>query len=299
MISVRHEVFWEVARSLNFSKAADVLCMSQPAISKHVKALEDYYKTALFKRKGNGIELTKAGELLWERLQEAKLIENRLELELSTIHDQHLAKGWLKLGASTTVALYILPKIISAFHQKYPNIKISLLNRNTETITKALLDGEINLGIVEGKNKLSSISYQPFLSDEVIAVCSAHSPLAGLGKLQVQQIKEYPVVLREQGSGTLAAIQESLAQKHGIKLSDLTVNIRMAGTEALKNFLKEDTCLGFLPKRSILRELKSGELVEIKIDKLHIKRDFYFIRRQGPLVNDLNKVFVRFAQVQV
>ncbi|HMJ46937.1 MAG TPA: LysR substrate-binding domain-containing protein, partial [Ferruginibacter sp.] len=204
-------------------------------------------------------------------------------------------KGQLKLGASTTVALYILPRLLSAFHQKYPEVKISLLNRNTDTITKALIDQDIDIGIVEGKKKNSTILYQPFITDEVVAVCSAKSPIAKKRILTVQEIRDYPIVLREQGSGTLAAIKYNL-EKQGIKLSGLKVSVRLAGTEALKNFLKEDNCLGFLPKGAVLKELRDGDLVAIKIEKFQIIRDFYFIQRHGTDTNELNKAFIRFVK---
>jgi DNA-binding transcriptional LysR family regulator len=296
MISVRHEVFFQVAANLSFSKASEVLFISQPAISKHIKALESLYKTLLFERNGNSIALSTAGRLLYNRLQDAKLLQNQLEFDLSSIKDTFQAKGQLKLGASTTVALYILPKILSHFHQKYPELKISLLNRNTETIVTALLDHDIDLGIVEGKNKSSRILYQPFMTDEVVAVCSTKSIIAKKNFLTIPEIKKYPVVLREQGSGTLQALKFVLETKHGIKMSQLKVGVRLAGTEALKNFLKEDDCLGFLPKRAILREIRDGELVEVKIDRLKIIRDFFFIQRQGS-VNSLNKAFINFAKM--
>jgi len=295
MLSTRHEIFIEVAATLSFSKAAEILFISQPAISKHMKALEAFYKTTLFERKGNAIQLTKGGHLLLARLKEAKKIQDQLEFELSTLKDQLKAKGQLKLGASTTVALYIIPKILSAFHQKYPEVKISLLNRNTDTITKALLDQDIDIGIVEGKKKNSAILYQPFITDEVVAVCSAKSPIAKKRTLTVQEITNYPVVLREQGSGTLAALKYNL-EKNGIKLSDLKVSVRLAGTEALKNFLREDNCLGFLPRGSVLKELRDGDLVAIKIEKFQIIRDFFFIQRHGTNNNELNKAFIRFCK---
>lgn len=298
MLSTRHEIFIEVASNLSFSKASEVLFISQPAISKHMKALESFYKTTLFERKGNTIQLTKGGQLLLTRLKEAKKIQNQLEFELSILKDHLKAKGQLKLGASTTVALYIIPKILSAFHQKYPEIKISLLNRNTDTITKALIDQEIDIGIVEGKRKNSAILYQPFITDEVVAVCSAKSPISKKKSITIQEIKEYPVVLREQGSGTLASLKYNL-EKHGIKLSDLNVNVRLAGTEALKNFLREDTCLGFLPKGSILKELRDKDLVAIKIEKFQIIRDFFFIQRHGTDNNELNKAFIRFCKKEI
>lgn len=298
MLSTRHEIFIEVATNLSFSKAGEVLFISQPAISKHIKALESFYKTTLFERKGNAIELSKGGTLLLSRLKEAKKIQNQLEFELSVLNDQLKAKGQLKLGASTTVALYIIPKILSAFHQKYPEIKISLLNRNTDTIIKALADQDIDIGIVEGKKKNSAILYQPFATDEVIAVCSAKSPIAKKRSLTVPEIKNYRVVLREQGSGTLAALKYNL-EKNGVKLSELNVNVRLAGTEALKNFLREDNCLGFLPKGSVTRDLENGELVTVKIENFQIIRNFFFIQRHGTDTNELNKAFIRFCKNEV
>lgn len=296
MLSVRHEVFIAVAIHLSFSKASETLFISQPAISKHIKALEEHYKTTLFERKGSSILLTAAGKLLYERLQQAQQIQKQLEFDISTLKDQFRAKGQLKLGASTTVALYILPKVLSEFHKKYPDVKISLLNRNTDTIIQALLNQDIDVGIVEGAKKINSIHYQPFMTDEVIAVCSAKSPIAQKGVLHIQDVKKLPVALREQGSGTLAALKASL-QKHDIKLSELDAGVRLAGTEALKNFLKEDNCLGFLPRRALLKELRDGELVAVRIDKLHITRDFHFIQRQGSENDGLNKAFIKFAKM--
>ena len=295
MLSTRHEIFIEVATNLSFSRASEVLFISQPAISKHIKALEIFYKTTLFERKGNAIQLSQGGTLLLKRLKEAKKIQNELEFEMSILKDRLKAKGQLKLGASTTVALYIIPKILSAFHQKYPEVKISLLNRNTDTIVKALTDQDIDIGIVEGKKKNSSIQYLPFATDEVIAVCSAKSPIAKKRSLTIQEIKNYPVVLREQGSGTLTALKYNL-EKNGVKLSELNVNVRLAGTEALKNFLREDNCLGFLPKGSVLKELKDGDLVTVKIENFQIIRNFFFIQRHGTQNNELSKAFIRFCK---
>ncbi len=298
MLSTRHEIFIEAALHLSFSKAGEMLFISQPAISKHIKTLESFYKTTLFERKGNAILLTDGGHILFNRLKEAKKIQNQLEFELTTLKDQLKAKGQLKLGASTTVALYFIPRILSSFHQKYPEVKISLLNRNTDTIIQALIDQDIDIGIVEGRKKNSAILYQSFITDEVVAVCSAKSPIAKKKLLTLQEVQHYPIVLREQGSGTLAAVKFNL-EKNRIKLSSLNVNIRLAGTEALKNFLIEDTCLGFLPKGSILKELRDGDLVALKIENFKIIRDFFFIQRHGTENNDLNKVFIRFCKNEV
>src|ERR1700744_6426694 len=255
MISFAHRVFMEVAANLRFSKAAEVLFVTQPAISKHVKALEDQYKVPLFERKGNTILLTEAGKKLNEYLLQAVEIERKLEYEISVHSNISNAAGHLRLGASTTIALYILPSILSGFQREYPNVHIQLVNRNSEYILNAFLNHEVDVGIIEVDNKLTTVSYKPFMSDEVIPVCSAKSPLAGKS-LTLKQLLKTPIALRERGSGTLNALLKSLSDLH-IKPADLSVKIRLGGTEALKNFLLADQCLGFMPRPSIIRELKA------------------------------------------
>ncbi|HTH54422.1 MAG TPA: LysR family transcriptional regulator [Cyclobacteriaceae bacterium] len=294
MLSFKHEVFLEVARQLSFTKASQVLFISQPAISKHIQQLEDDYKTSLFERKGSSIVLSEAGNILVEHLTRAKAIERQLDYEISSYRDQLHVKGELKIGASTTVALYIIPSILSGFRNTHTEVRMSLLNRNSENVIKALLDHEIDLGIVEGKNKMTRINSEPFLTDEVIPVCSAKSYLGKKGKLLISDLKRVPVVLRETGSGTLAALKGTLASHH-VKLSDLKITMRLGGTEALKNFVLADESLGFLPTRAVAKELAAGELVRIFIDGLTVIRQFYFVQRQGE--NDgLNNAFIKFAK---
>ncbi|HEY4651727.1 MAG TPA: LysR substrate-binding domain-containing protein, partial [Pontibacter sp.] len=175
--------------------------------------------------------------------------------------------------------------------------QLTLKNRNSENILKALLDREIDLGIIEGITKLSNVSYIPFISDEVIPVCSARNPLR-TQHLQVQQLYEVPLALREYGSGTLAALEEALLQQN-IRLSAIPVKIRLGGTEALKNFIRVDnSCLTFLPRPAVLKELESGELAEVKIEGLHVSRNFYFIQRKGTENDLLLQDFIRFTRRQ-
>jgi DNA-binding transcriptional LysR family regulator len=295
MLSTKHLVFLEVARQKSFTKASEVLFLSQPAISKNIQSLEADYNAKLFERKGYKIELTPIGSLLYEKLLEVKNIQDQADFEISFLKDKLEAKGVLKLGASTTVALYILPKILSAFHKQYPQVEINLLNRNSEIVLDALIDQTINLGIIEGPRKTKKVDFLPFITDKVIAVSNAKSYLAKKKSYKIKDLPAIPLVLREKGSGTLAALIENLA-KFKIKLSDLNVKVRLGGTEALKNFLREADCLGFLPERSIQNELQSGELTEISIEGIDIERKFYFIQRKGEAFSKLNKTFIGFAK---
>lgn len=295
MISFKHQVFLEVARHLSFTKASQTLFISQPAISKHIRSLEESYQVSLFDRKGSTISLTPEGQLLIDFIMKGKALERQLEYELNTFRDPSRFKGELKLGASTTVALYIVPPVLSGFRKKYPQVRISLFNRNSESVLKALLDREVDLGIIEGKSKISQVSAHHFLTDEVVPVCSSKSELAKRGRLNIEELATTPIALRERGSGTLTAVQYALNGR-GIKFADLHISMRLGGTEALKNFLLADDSLGFLPARAVLKELASGELVKVFIEGLIITRDFYFIQRHGEENTGLNESFIKFAK---
>ncbi|RIJ41956.1 LysR family transcriptional regulator [Pontibacter oryzae] len=295
MLSQRHEVFFEVARLLSFTKASQSLFISQSAISKQVKALEAYYKTGLFDRHGNTVSLTSAGELLYHKLLKAKELQHELFEGFKNINSEFLPQVRMVIGSSTTISLYILPAVLSAYLNQNPNVQLTLKNRNSENILKALVDHEIDLGIIEGINKLNNVSYTPFMQDEVIPVCSAKNPLQHQ-QLQVQDLYNNPLALREYGSGTLAVLEEALSQK-GIRLNDIPVKIRLGGTEALKNFVRaDDSCLSFLPRPAVVKELETGELVELQVAGLSVCRTFYFIQRKGSENDLLFKNFIRFTK---
>ena len=294
MISFSHEVFFEVATHLSFSRAAEVLFISQPAITRHIQTLEKSYGASLFERKGNTVLLTTEGKLLLDYVVKARDLQRQLAFDLSKQHDIHQAKGSLTLGTSTTITLYVIPPVFSAFHQQYPNIELTLVNRNSENILKALLDHEIDLGITEGKKQLTAVKYQFFISDEVVPVCSARSNLVKKKTILPEELRNIPVALRERGSGTLAAVTEAL-QKCKMSIADIRQKIVLGGTEALKNFLLDDTCLGFLPLRSVVKQLKNGELVKLNIPGMAIQRAFYFVQRRDSEADKLNQLFIKLA----
>jgi len=291
MLSLQHQVFMEVARVLSFTRASQTFFLSQSAISKHIKALENFYKTGLFERHGTSISLTPAGLLLYTKLLEANQLQQELHQAMHQLNGQFLPPTKLAVGASTTISLYVLPPVLSAYLRQYPTIRISVLNRNSTNIQKALLEHDIDVGVVESLTQINTLTYSPFMTDEVLAVCSASSPLRHR-TLTINDLPTIPLALREYGSGTLAAVEEALKTR-GIRLADLQVLIRLGGTEALKNFVLADTCLSFLPKLAIRNELATGALVEVPVEDLRVQRHFYFIQRKGTENNEWTRNFIR------
>ncbi|MBK1442394.1 LysR family transcriptional regulator [Parapedobacter sp. ISTM3] len=296
MLSTSHRVFLEVAAHLSFSRAAKLLFISQPAVSRHIKLLEEQYKFALFARSANGIQLTSVGEKVYSYLSEAQELQRKIDYEISTLQSEQAAKGNLLIGASTTVSLYIIPALVSGFLQEFKKVFIRVVNRNMEHVIHALMNKEIDLGIVEVDNKLGAFSYDYFTSDRIIVVCSPLNPITRKDTFTLDDLVKAPIALRENGSGTLAVVQREL-DKAGVSISDLNTQVRLGGTEALKNYLLADRCIGFVPQRAVAKELASGELVELTITGLTFERDFFFVRRKGDDF-ELTKRFIRFCKQQ-
>ncbi|MDO7743630.1 MAG: LysR family transcriptional regulator, partial [Pedobacter sp.] len=174
MIDFRLQVFYAVAKRLNFTKASTELFISQPAVTKHIKELEQEFKMSLFERSGNKkISLTPAGELLLHYTEQIFGTYRELEYDMNLLTKHH--KGILRIGASSTVAQYIIPPVLAQFHNKFKDIQIQLVTGNTEDVEQRLIAKEIDFGIIEGISRNPQIKYEQYLKDELVLVCSGHN----------------------------------------------------------------------------------------------------------------------------
>lgn len=293
MLNFRLQVFYTVAKRLNFTKASAELFISQPAVTKHIKELEITYKTTLFERSGNKkILLTPAGETLLQYVDKLQNIYSELEYDMNLIVKQH--NGILRIGASSTVAQYVIPAVLAQFHKKFKEVKVQLTTGNTEDIENALLRKEIEVGIIEGISRNPLVKYDEFLQDELVLVCAENNSLIKKSSIKPEELINYPLLMREPGSGTLDVIAHAL-KPHNIKLSDLIVEMQLGGTESMKSYLLYSNSLAFLSKHAIIKELKTKDCRIIDIKGLSINRPFYFIQPHGHSLS-LTELFIRFAK---
>lgn len=291
MFDFRLQVFHKVAKRLNFTKAADELFITQPAVSKHIQEIESYLKIKLFERNGSKIKLTQAGIILLYHTEKLFEIYRDLEFELNTVTQKF--NGKLRIGASTTIAQYVLPQILARFHEKFDHLKVSLVANNTEQIEIALQNNEIDLGVIEGKSKKSYLKYTQFVKDEIVLVANSNNPFSKKQNITIDELKSIPLLFREQGSGTLEVIAHYL-KPLGIKISDLNIEMQLGSTESIKNYILNSNCMAFLSIHSIFTELKENKYSVIDIKDFVIERDFYFIQQQGQ-TEALPEVFMKFA----
>ena len=292
MSDFRLKVFQSVARNLSFTKASQELFISQPAITKHIQELESTYHTRLFDRQGGKISLTESGQLLLEHCERILEEYRKLEYEMHLLHNQYT--GELRLGASTTIAQYVLPPMLGTFISKFPQVELSLLNGNTREMEAALQEHRIDLAMVEGVTRLPNLRYTPFLEDELVIVVRTGSRLPVDDEITPQRLARLPLVLRERGSGTLDVFERAMLQ-HNIKLSTLHVLMYLGSTESIKLFLEHTDCLGVVSIRSVSRELYAGRLRVVEVKGLEMKREFNFAQLQGQ-ESGLSQVFMQFAR---
>lgn len=274
MDDFRLKVFVAAARTLSFTRAASQLCISQPAVSKHVRELESRYKVPLFRRSGSRLELTEAGEILLEAAERLTDGYRRLEYEMSLCASR--VEGELRLGASTTVAQYVLPPVLARFIARFPGVRVSMRSDNSDRIEQALLHGEIDLGVVESLSRRQGLHYTLFRHDELVLVARPGGKYASVESLSPEALCRIPLVLRESGSGTLEVIAAALGA-HGIRLPQLQVVMRLGTTEGIKAFVRHSDAMAIVSVASVVDELRSGALRIVDIEGLSLTRDFLFV----------------------
>jgi LysR family transcriptional regulator, transcriptional activator of the cysJI operon len=292
MLDFRLSVFQSVARNLSFTKASGELFITQPAITKHIKELESEFEVKLFNRIGNKIALTPAGIILMSYAEHILSLHNEAKFELSQLKGK--LEGNLTIGASTTIAQYVIPSVLAKFHERFPEIKLSLTSGNTEDIERRLLKNELEIAIVEGKPTNQDIRYSPFLNDELLvftAVQNTNVPQ----KVSNEEFLKLPLILRERGSGTLEIIEKSL-RHYKISPQQLNVWMFLGSTEAIKSFVRTGNGVGVVSRFAIENELSNGVFRLITTAGIKFHRQFYFISAKGPEPVGLSKLFLNFLQ---
>ena len=292
MLDFRLNVFYTVAKRLSFTKAAAELYITQPAVTKHIQELEHHFGTALFDRRGNQISLTAAGELFLRHAETIIATYRQLAFDMNAIKGE--PAGTLRLGASSTVAQYVIPPVLARFHEQSADVSIALLSGNTEQIEQRLLNNDIDLGLVEGRTHHRDIRYTPFVRDELVLICRADHPLADRDEITLDELRAVPIVLRERGSGSLEVIEHAL-RGAGLRLTELTVEMQLGSTESIKSYLSSSRCMAFVSVFAVQDELRAGTLKVLDVRGLTIERDFYSIQLQG-VGEGLADTFMRFAR---
>lgn len=285
-------VFRAVAEHLSFRKAAEQLFLTQPAVSLQIKALEEELGVPLFDRGGTHVQLTEAGSILLDYAQRVKALLEEADQALAARAGQHA--GHLALGASTTIAQYVLPRLLTEFRNDHPRVQTTVISGNTEEIVDAVETQKISLGLIEGPAQRREVKTEPFLMDELVMVVPSSHEWAERTDIVPGEISGAALLMRERGSGTRRVVEIEL-ERHGVKRSSLQIVMELDSTEAIKSAVEAGLGVGFVSRWALAKDARLGTALKIvAIDGLRMRRNFLVTFRSGLEPQGLPQEFRRF-----
>ena len=288
MADRRLQVFYTVAKQLSFTKAAESLCMTQPAVTFQVKQLEAQLNISLFERSPSKIVLTHAGELALQYAEKILDLTAEMEIRLAEMTDQE--NGVLMIGASTTVADYMLPQMLGVFKSGFPYAQVRLSVANSQTIENRIIEHSLDVGLVESPSHHPSLVTQVFYQDDLVLICAVDHAWANRDSIYPEQLGSEPYIGREPGSGTREVVDKYL-RDHGVQPELLAVVMELGSPEAIKGAVEVGLGVAIVSKATVIKERELGKLVAIPLNP-PLRRDLTLVYTQEKFRSKLLQSFI-------
>ncbi|MGI6189814.1 MAG: LysR family transcriptional regulator [Clostridiales bacterium] len=272
MLDNRLYTFLTLCETRNYTKTAEKLNMTQPAVSQHIKFLEDYYQVVLIAGKGKDFSLTEEGKALQEY---AKTLKSNSERILSLLHRIKNRAKPLNFGATLTIGEYMIPPIIHRIFREEPETDISMFVENTDILQKMLWDGEIDFALLEGNFNRNQYRVKIISDEEFIGVCSPKNRTASK-PIELEDLLGQNLILREPGSGTRDILEQALYNRN-LSVNDFKRKIEIGNMNAIKELCHQNVGITFMYREAVKKELSRGYLKEIPIHNFNISHPFSFV----------------------
>jgi DNA-binding transcriptional LysR family regulator len=292
MADRRLQVFHAVAKHLSFTKAADALFMTQPAVTFQIRQLEEHFNTRLFDRVQGRITLTPAGQMALEYAERILALSAELDTRMKERSGQ--VAGPLLIGASTTIAEFLLPQILGEFKAKFPAVVPRLFVANSEAVQARIAERTLDLGFIEGESHLPSLVADVCCDDELQVVCAPSHPLAKLKTVAPKTLTEHAYVSREPGSGTREVIDNYL-QKVGVAPDSMQLVMELGSPEALKGVAATGLAFAIMSRATIAKEIRLGILAPVALSP-RLDRHLAVVYAKERFHSRLVNAFVDFAK---
>ncbi|MGD2075022.1 MAG: LysR family transcriptional regulator [Gammaproteobacteria bacterium] len=292
MADRRLQVFHTVARLLSFTKAAESLHMTQPAVTFQVRQLEEHFNTRLFDRTHNRISLTEAGKRVYEFSD--RIFELYSEMENAVREMTGDIRGVLIMGASTTIAEYMLPALLGDFKKKYADVNVQLKVSNSDGIVHMVENNVIDLGVVEAPVMNKNLVVEMCRMDQLVAVVAPQHPLAERGTVDMSELLQYPFICREEGSGTREVISDYM-NGLGINAGQVNLSMELGSPESIKGAVEAGMGVSIVSLATIQKELKLGTLVCLNLDPV-LERPFSFVHQKQKFRHRAMDELLEFAR---
>lgn len=294
MENFRLKVFRTVAIHLNFSRAAEELLLTQPAVTQQIKALEDQLGAPLFDRSGGRIALTLAGRALLPYAEKLRALSD----EAYSVVTNAAGKpgGQLALGASQTIAQYLLPSLIAGFLRENPRVAIISMSGNTDAVLDGLSEQKIQLALIEGPALRKDIHVEPFMEDHIVLVVRADHEWANQ-EIEASKLKDAPLLMREIGSGSRRVVENALIEA-GLKRKDLKARMELDSTEALLSAVEAGLGVTFVSRWAVRNQLTLGTLKLARVRGVTLSRTFSTAYPSSPQPTGNSAAFRSFLRAR-
>jgi DNA-binding transcriptional LysR family regulator len=270
----RLKIFYTTARLNSFTKAAQVLNLTQPAVTFQIKNLEDEFKTRLFNRDANKISLTQPGKILFRRAE--KIIDEYEKIGSEIAKATGRLTGEIRIGVASLLGKYSLPKLIGHFKREHPDVEILMLVGNSGKLVQELKQHALDLVIVSEPLSAKRFIVKPFVDDELVIIVNPDHKWANRRHIEMKDLFEESIVDREEGSGTREIFYTFLHSKN-TSIKDLNVVMTMGSSEAVKSVVESGVAYGIVSKIAVRREIELGLLRQVKIKGAVLKRKFLVV----------------------
>jgi DNA-binding transcriptional LysR family regulator len=287
------EIFTRVAELGSFSRAAEALHLTQPTVSEHIRALEDELGVRLLDRLGRGADVTRAGQLLLSYASRMLALAREARQALDAF--QGRMSGDLVVGGSTIPGEYILPAILGRFKEKFPDISTTLLIGDSRGVGDWVAEGRVELAVVGALLPQRGLEFRELLPDEEVVVVPAGHPWSARREITLQELAGAPLLIREAGSGTRAALEGALARA-GIDLGALRVVGEMGSSQAVKQAVKAGMGVTIISRRAVDDECRAGSLFCLEVKDLPITRAFYVVTHKDRTRSPVAEAFRTFLE---
>lgn len=282
--------FHAVAKTGAFSKAAEELFVTEPAVFIQVRSLERYLGFKLFDKLGKDLRPTEVGQMLFEY---AEKIFGLVEEAQKAIKDvQALKSGELRIGSAKALAQYLMPVVVSSFQDSYPNIKVLLSENNSDELVKGVLNHQYELALVARVPYPERIEVIPFSKEKVVFVASPDSELLSKEEISLEELADQPIICRDAGSATRLAVAAAF-EKQGLKPSSV---VESANTEFIKDMVKQDKGYAFLCSICVRNEINRGELGAVSLKGGEFILDINIIHLKGKTLSPAATTFLKFLR---
>jgi DNA-binding transcriptional LysR family regulator len=292
MADRRLQVFYTVAKQLSFTKAADILYMTQPAVTFQVKQLEEHFNTRLFERSHGKISLTPAGDLVLGYAERILALTGEMEARVGELTGQ--VTGPLMIGASTTIAEYQLPRILGEFKARFPQVQARLTVANSETVAAKVADHSLDVGLIEAPSHNPILTTLACCEDELVMICSPTHTLASRANVNARDIADQPYVSREHGSGTREVVDDFF-KNNGVNPDDLHIEMELGSREAIKGAVEAGLGVAIMSASTVTKEIQLGTLVAVPLNP-RLTRELSMVYAPEKFRSKLLDAFISFVE---